>query len=189
MLADISHATSQSVLRQRNGLLGLCALLILLSAGLAVALLSKEERVILVPTVSARAALSTSRVSADYLELVTRDVAYLTLNRSPSGLDYWLEEILALVHPSAHGRVKSELMKLVAEQRGSDVSQSFRMASLRVDPKNLTSEVSGELATIVGRQVVARGMRTYRLTWSYAGLRLWLVAFEDVTLAGKEGEE
>lgn len=189
MLADISHAATQSVLRQRNGLLGLCALLIFLSVGLAAALLSKEERVILVPTMPARAALSTSKVSADYLEFVTRDVAYLTLNRSPSGLDYWLEETLALVHPSAHGRIKSDLMKLVAEQRGSDVSQTFRMTSLRVDPKNLTSEVSGELATIVGRQVVAKGMRTYRLTWRYGGLRLWLVAFEDVTPAGKEGQE
>ena len=181
MLSDIAHQAAQSALRQRNGLLGLCALLIVLCICLVLALLSRNERVILVPTLSARVGLSASRVSPDYLELVTRDVAYLMLNRSPSGLDYWMEEILALVHPSAHGPVKSELVKLISEQRGSDVSQSFRLMQLRVDPSALTSEVSGELATIVGRQVVAKARRTYRLTWRYGGLRLWLMAFEDIT--------
>ena len=186
MLADISHAAMQSLRRQRNGLLALCALLAFLCIGLTAALALKDERLVLVPTLSSKAALTTSRVSADYLELITRDVAFLTLNRSPAGLDYWMEEILALVHPTAYGRVKAELMKLVAEQRGSDVSQSFRLMGIRVDPKALTSEVTGELATIVGRQVVAKERRSYRLTWVYAGFRLSLLGFEDVTPQRRE---
>lgn len=188
MLADISHAATQSLLRQRNGLLVVCLFLLLLCSGLVLALGTKGERVVLVPTLPARAALTSSQVSADYLELVTRDVAYLMLNRSPTGLDYWMEEILALVHPSAHGRVKADLLKLVAEQRGSDVSQSFRLMRLKVDPKTLTSEVQGELATIVGRQVVAKDKRTYRLRWSYEGFRLALLGFEPVAENSKEGQ-
>lgn len=185
MLADISHAAMQSLRKQRNGLLALCVLLALLCGGLVAALASRSERLVLVPTLPARATLTTSHVSADYLEMMTRDLAYLTLNRSPAGLDYWMEEVLAVVHPSAYGRVKADLIKLVAEQRGSDVSQSFRLMSLKVDPKTLTSEVTGELATIVGRQVVSKERRTWRLRWAYAGFRLSLLGFEDVT-GGKE---
>lgn len=181
MLADVSHAAMQSLLRQRNALMVLCLVLMVLSIALVVALVAKNERLVLVPTLSAKATLTASRVSADYLEMVTRDVAYLTLNRSPAGLDYWMEEILALVHPSAYGRVKADLLTLVAEQKGSDVSQSFRLMRLRVDPKTLTSEVAGELTTIVGRQVVAREQRTFQLRWSYAGFRLLLLGFEEAT--------
>ena len=47
-------------------------------------------------------AISSSGVEADYLELVTRDVALMLLNRSPAGLDYWMEQILKLADPSAH---------------------------------------------------------------------------------------
>lgn len=186
MLADVSIAAMQTLRKQRNGLLALCVLLSVLCGALVVALAVRSERLVLVPTLPARAALSSSHVSADYLEMATRDVAYLTLNRSPAGLDYWMEEILALVHPSAYGRVKAELMQLVAEQRGSDVSQAFRLMSLRVDPKTLTSEVTGELSTIVGRQVISREKRTWRLKWSYAGFRLSLLGFEDITADGKE---
>jgi conjugal transfer pilus assembly protein TraE len=41
--------------------------------------------------------VSSAGVEADYLELVTRDAALVLLNRSPEGLDYWMNEILMLI--------------------------------------------------------------------------------------------
>src|SRR3546814_14075844 len=75
------------------------------------------------------------------------------LNRSPSSLDYWLESVLKIVHPSAYGRIKGDLLKIVNDQRGSSVSQYFALEGLRVATHGLTSEATGTLNTVVGRPV------------------------------------
>src|SRR3546814_12985683 len=78
--------------------------------------------------------LTTAGPDAHYLELVTRDTALMLLNRSPQGLDYWLGEILKLADPAAHGRLKGELVKIVEEPRGSDISQPFVIRRMDVVP-------------------------------------------------------
>ena len=112
MYSDISHERQQSLLRQRN-------LFALTSAGLGLALViagslaaTRDREVVLVPTVPKTLTVSSAGVDADYLELVTRDAALLTLNRSPSNLQYWMDSILKITDPATHGRMKAELMKV-----------------------------------------------------------------------------
>jgi len=189
MFSDISHARQQSLLRQRN-------LFALVSAGLAVALVvaaglaaTRDSEVVLVPTISKRLTVSSAGVQADYLEFVTRDAALMLLNRSPEGLDYWMEEILKVADPARHGTLKAELVRIVEEQRGSDVTQAFVIRSLSVDPKNLTSEVKGTLKTFVGAQVISSDERRFRFSWTYRGLRLALAGFDQLpTEKPKEAE-
>src|SRR3546814_18383230 len=100
------------------------------------------------------------------------DVCSSDLNRSPEGLDYWMAAILDLADPASHGRLKADLVRIVEEQRGSDVTQAFVIKSMTVDPKGLTSEVKGTLKTFVGAQVIASADRRFRFTWTYRGLRL-----------------
>lgn len=180
MFADISHERQQSLLRQRN-------LFALTSAGLSVALLvaaslaaTRDREVVLLPTLPKPLTVSSAGVEADYLELVTRDTALVLLNRSPEGLDYWMSEILKLSDPASHGRLKAELVRIVEEQRGSDVTQAFVLRSMTVDPKALTSEVTGTLKTFVGAQVIASDERRFRFSWTYRGLRLALSGFAQL---------
>lgn len=63
--------------------------------------------------------ISSAGVSAQYMEFVTRDAALMLLNRSPEGLDYWMEQILELADPAANGKLKADLVRIVEEQRGS----------------------------------------------------------------------
>jgi len=177
MLADIAHQRSQSLLRQRKVLLLAAAASFVTNIALFSALSSKDREIVLQPIATRPLTISSSGVEADYLELVTRDVALMLLNRSPAGLDYWMEQILKLADPSAHGALKAELVKIVTEQRGSDVSQAFVINGMTVDPKRLTSEVEGDLKTFVGGQVIASETKRFRLGWSYAGLRLSLTSF------------
>ena len=177
MLVQISHERSQVLLRQRN-------LFALTSAGLAVALVvaggfaaTRDREVLLVPTTRAPLTVSSAGVSAQYLEFVTRDAALLLLNRSPEGLDYWMSQILELADPAANGTLKGELIRIVEEQRGSDVTQAFVIKELKVDPGSLTSEVKGTLKTFVGAQVIASDERRFRFSWTYQGLRLALAGF------------
>ena len=102
MFSDISHERQQSLLRQRN-------LFALTSAGLGLALViagsiaaTRDREVVLVPTVPKTLTVSSAGVEADYLELVTRDAALVLLNRSPEGLDYWMNEILKLTDPASY---------------------------------------------------------------------------------------
>lgn len=180
MLTQFSHERSQALLRQRN-------LFALTSAGLGLALVvaaslaaTRDREVVLVPTLSKALTISKSGINADYLELVTRDAALMLLNRSPESLDYWMAQILELAAPAHHGELKAELVRIVEEQRGSDVAQAFVIKKLNVDPDRQTSEVSGTLKTFVGAQVIASDERKFRFTWTYQGVRLGLAGFAQL---------
>ena len=181
MFVQISHERSQALLRQRN-------LLALTSAALGIALTvaaglaaTREREVVLQPTVRTPLTISTAGVTADYLEFVTRDTALMLLNRSPEGLEYWMNQVLEIADPASRGALKAELIKIVAEQRGSDVTQAFVIRSMTVDAPRLTSQVKGTLKTFVGQQVIASDERTFHFTWSYRGLRLALAGFAQVS--------
>lgn len=176
-----SHAQGQRVLRQRNMLavaVLLLSVLVIILFGLAA---SRDREIVLQPVLRTNLTVSSSGVSKDYLEMITRDVAVLTLNRSPRNLDYWMNEVLEIAHPSAQGALKSELLKILDEQRGSSISQTFNVQSMKVDPDALVSEVTGELQTIVGNRVVSVETRRFRYTWDYTGLSLRLIGFGMVT--------
>ena len=85
-----------------------------------------------------------------------------------------------IADPAAHGRLKAELVRIVEEQRGSDISQAFVIAEMHLDPKALTSTVSGTLKTFVGAQVIASQRRSFRFRWSKRGLSLALAGFEQL---------
>lgn len=188
MLAQFSHERSQALLRQRN-------MFALTSAGLALAVVvtgglaaTRDREVVLLPTLRAPLTVSSAGASADYLEFVTRDAALMLLNRSPEGLDYWMAAILDLADPASHGRLKADLVRIVEEQRGSDVTQAFVIKSMTVDPKGLTSEVKGTLKTFVGAQVIASDDRRFRFNWTYRGLRLALAGFAQLPTDDKPKE-
>jgi len=134
MRAEFAHEQAQTYLRQRNRFAVLAAVLgltTLVSLGAAV---TRDEQVVLVPITAERITVSSGGIDAPYLELVTRDTALMLLNRAPESLDYWMANILKLADPAAHGRLKAELVRIVEEQRGSDISQAFVIAEMHVDP-------------------------------------------------------
>jgi len=174
---DLAHDRSQRVLRQRNVL---ASVVPLLAAGLAVtfaAAQSKDREVVLVPTLRSPMTLTSSSVSREYLEMVTRDVAALALNRSPETLTWWMTTILDLTDEQDRGEVKKGLIKIVAEQQGSQISQFFTPDMMTVDPGKLTSEVGGTLHTVVASKEVTSEHRTFRFRWRYNGVSLKLAGF------------
>lgn len=184
---SVGLAQSQRVIKQRNAL-GIAALVL---AALVVILFlvgaTRDREIVLQPITRTPLTLSSSGVSEDYLEMVTRDTALMTLNRSPENLTYWMESILKIATPEAHGTLKRDLMKIVTEQSGSSISQYFTISSMKVDPKTLTSEVSGTLHTVVGSKSVTAEPKTFRFSWAYRGLSLQLKGFGMVTKADANG--
>ena len=147
---------------------------------------TRDREIVLQPIVRSPLTLSSSGVSEQYLEMVTRDTALMTLNRSPENLEYWMDSILAIATPEAHGSLKRDLMKILNEQRGSSISQYFTLAGMKVDTEKLTSEVTGTLHTVVGSKSVTAEPKTFRFYWAYRGLTLQLKGFGMVTKADKD---
>ncbi|MDZ4134834.1 MAG: TraE/TraK family type IV conjugative transfer system protein, partial [Paracoccaceae bacterium] len=116
---------------------------------------------------------------------VTRDTAQLALNRSPETLQYWLDGIVAISAPEARGALKAKLLRIVAEQEGSQVTQFVTINWIRTDPENLTSQVGGVLHTIVGSKDVRREHKIFEFHWTYTGVSLRLKGFGVVVK--KEG--
>jgi conjugal transfer pilus assembly protein TraE len=172
-----SHAQNQRVLKQRNMLVVTSLALAGLAAILGIAASSRDREVVLQPVLRSPLTISSAGVSREYLEAVTRDAAVLTLNRTPQSLDYWMRSVLEMVHPSAYGQVKADLLKIVDDQRGTSIAQFFTVESMKVDPQGLTSEVTGVLHTMVGRQEVSATPKTFHYGWVFNGLSLKLVQF------------
>jgi conjugal transfer pilus assembly protein TraE len=174
---NYQHAQNQRVLKQRN-LLGITAMVL---AGVVAILLimsaTRSREIVLQPVLGSAVTVSSSGVSREYLELVTRDTAVLTLNRTPGSLDYWMKSVLAIVSPKAQGSIKADLLRIVNEQRGSSMSQYFTLEGMEIDPKALQSTVTGTLNTVVGQKVVSSEPRTFIYDWEYSGMSLKLIGF------------
>ena len=187
MELSYSHSRSQQVLRQRNILaivaVGLGALTLLLF----IVTVSRDREVVLQPILRSPVTVSSAGVSREYLEMITRDTLLLTLNRSPQNLEYWMNSVLAITAPSAQGKIKADLLKIVNEQRGSSTSQFYTIEKMELDTKNLRSEVTGSLHTIVGNKVISNERRTFRYDWEYSGLSLKLIGFGMVV--AEQGKE
>ena len=189
MELGISNQAAQRVLKQRNLLAIATVILFVLSVLLVMLAMGRDREVVLQPILSKPLVLSSSHIDKDYLELVTRDAALLTLNRSPSNLQYWMDSILDITDPKTHGRMKAELMKIFNEQNGSNVSQFFTIERLSVNPDDLTSDVNGILHTVVGSKEVTAEARTFKFVWTYNGVSLKLAGFGRVKdEKGKEGQ-
>ena len=180
---DLAHASAQRVLRQRNVLAVASLVLGVLLVGTFVVAQKRDREVVLVPTLRAPVTLSSAAVAPEYLEMVTRDVAAVALNRSPETLTWWMNSILEFTDEPARGQVKKDLMKIVAEQQGSQITQFFTPDMLQVDPAHLQSDVGGTVHTVVASKEVTNAHRTFRFTWSYNGVSLKLVGFGMVAKA------
>jgi len=177
MDAHFAHSHGQKVLKQRNLLLVVIVGLVILVGVLMGLVATRDREVVLQPILSRPMTISSSGVTTDYLEAVTRDTAYLILNRSPSGLDYWMDNILKIVSPDAYGAIKAQLIKIVSEQSNTDIAQSFLPTKMTVDPKSMTSQVTGQLRTFVGDQIIANEQKTYVFSWKHSGVSLSLIRF------------
>lgn len=174
---SLAHESSQRTLKQRNVLALVTIVLGILVVVLFGAANTRDREVVLQPLLSANMVVSSSSLSKEYLDAVTRDTALLALNRSPETLDYWMDSLISIAAPSARGDLKTKLMGIIEEQRGSQITQFITLDWVKSDPEALTSEAGGVLHTIVGSREVRRQHKIFRFEWEYSGISLKLKSF------------
>ena len=84
MELSLAHEASQRTLKQRNLLALICIVLGILVVVMFTAASTRDREVVLQPILPSEMTLSSSSVTPEYLEAVTRDTAQLALNRSPA---------------------------------------------------------------------------------------------------------
>ena len=186
MELSLAHEASQRTLKQRNLLALVCVVLGILVVVMFTAASTRDREIVLQPILPSKMALSSAAVTPEYLEAVTRDTAHLALNRSPESLQYWLDGLVEISAPETRGALKADLMQIMQEQQGSQVTQFVTIDWIRTDPENLTSQVGGVLHTVVGSRDARREHKIFEFRWKYTGVALRLKGFGVVV---KQGEE
>ena len=182
MDTSVSYARLRTALRQRN-MLAVGGMILALGVALqAYVLATRDTQIILTPTLTAEASVSSKAPSAEYLEQVTRDVANLFLNRHPHNLSYFRENILRLAHPAAHGEIEAALIATERRLLATKSATVFYPTEIFVDPDKLYSEIRGELHTYLGPERVSKDPKVFAADWRYGAMRLQLEDFYPIEI-------
>ncbi len=146
---------------------------------LAVAMLSRERTVVLVPSPAGRVYSLGATVNAAYLEDMARDVTLTLLNVHPGATAYVGDAILKMAHPSFHGAFKRRFDAWMEEVTRRKLSTAFYPTTLTADPKTLTVRITGVLKSFIGEAEVDSETVAYSLAFDYAAGRLTLASFRE----------
>jgi conjugal transfer pilus assembly protein TraE len=159
------------------GLLGLSVATCLVQA---VLLLTSKE-IVLAPTLPAALALTPGgAVPADYLEAVSRDVAYTFLNRTPETDAYFERSMEQVIEPATYQRIKAQLVDARKAREATRSSQAFFPDDVCVLAARLYVEVAGTLEESKGSDVVETTHRLYALQFVRHGSSVRLSAIGEL---------
>lgn len=142
----------QKVIAQRNIFLFFSVILSISVILLSCLLLSKNERVVIIPTVGPSLWVEESQVSDTYLEKFGAYLADQFLSRSPADIDRKNKIILEHVHPSFYHAAKKQLLQERDAVIKSNQTLLFRPSRSLIDPLTQVYILEGELLVFVGKQ-------------------------------------
>ena len=158
------------------------ALGVSIAANLVIGLLALSERqTLLVPMLPNPVVLSqTGGVSADYLEAVARDCAYLFLNRTPDNESFFDQQILKVADAATYQSVRDALIDAEHHMANAHVSQTFIPTDWYVDARKLYVEVAGNLIVGNGAQQPQAASKIYAMRFVRRGSGIRLLSFEEI---------
>jgi conjugal transfer pilus assembly protein TraE len=175
---------------QRSVVLGGLLALSLTSTAVLSLCLMNSSQIILVPTLPADASLDANgHVDAEYLEDMSRDVAWLFLNKTPETSRYFERKAQRIMDPTSFEGVKVALEKESARAEATHTSQAFFPDDFFEDPSNLYSEVRGRLVIMQGTQVIDDQPKIYALHWSKTGTLVRLLSIAEIDPKDARGEK
>lgn len=169
--------------------IALCAsLLVNMVQGLVNLSLLGNSRTVVVPAGFQKEFwVSDKEVSASYLSEMARHIAYLVLNVTPDTIDYNQQKLLQLVHPSAYGKIKNQMIENKNHLLEQKITTVLFVTDVKPVPENLSVEVSGDLQVFIGEGRVPPQRKTYRVQFDHSDGRLSLLRFEEALLKAGEG--
>ena len=178
--------SSESILRvgvekQRNILLLVCLGLLFANIFLATALLSHDDKIIVVPAGFNKSFyVRGSYVSSEYLEEMGEFVAHLILNISPENADYKYEKLLKYVDTRSYDYFKEHYLDLITKFKQEDISTYFSPKTMEVDENNLRVVLEGDYIQSAGSEQVSRSLEKFYIQFIVApGGKILISEFGD----------
>ena len=169
-----------TVWQQRLAILGL-----VLCLGLALAIMFNmvgRERIVLTPPAIERSFWVTKdKVSASYLEQMGSFIAYLTLDVSPSSVEWKKTMLLQYVAPDVYGALQTRQDLEADRLKRLNATTQFSVAQLVPNEDNLTVNLKGRLATFINGTRTSDVEKEYVVAFDYTGNRIQLKRFEEWT--------
>jgi conjugal transfer pilus assembly protein TraE len=167
-----------TVWQQRLAILGLVGCLAL--ALLSVLGMVGHERIVLTPPVIDKSFwVAKDRVSASYLEQMGSFIAYLTLDVSPSSIEWKKAMLLQYVAPDTYGTLQTRQDLEGDRLKRLNATTQFSVAQLVPDEDALTVRLRGRLATFINGTRTSDVEKEYVVAFDYRGNRIQLKRFEE----------
>lgn len=170
------------VIRQRNGYLVLAIALVFLCILLTFALceVSLHKRTFLVPPDINRSFwVSESTVSSEYLAEMSLFFMSLRLNLTPSNVKAQRDMLLKYADPKYYGELKMQLVAEGDRIAKEDLSYAFYPVDFKVDAKNLTTKVTGDIKATIGKETLPDKRVNFLLKFNYSYGRLFVTSFKE----------
>ena len=164
--------------QQRMTIIGL-----VLCLGLALVIMFNmvgRERIVLTPPAIDKSFwVAKDRVSASYLEQMGSFIAYLTLDVSPSSIDWKKTMLLQYVAPDVYGALQTRQDLEADRLKRLNATTQFSVSQLVPSEDTLSVHLKGRLATFINGTRTSDVEKEYVLVFDYSGNRIQLKRFEE----------
>jgi conjugal transfer pilus assembly protein TraE len=172
-------------LRRRNRGLGLtvAGLLLALLVCLVILLnvIGSERTIVVPPSIDKTFWVTKERISREYLEQMGSFIAWLILDVSPASIDWKRGILLNYVAPEQYGAIKTR-QEIEAERlKRINAATAFSPQQLVPGTEATTLLIRGRLRTLVNGQETANEQKSYRAEFRYAGGRIHLQSFQEIS--------
>lgn len=124
--------------------------------------------------------VSRNAASQEYLERMSKWVAFQELTMTPAGADANEEELLKLVHPKYYGKCKEQMDLAIAKLKRDNAATVFSVQQVQTQPKFLAALVRGRLVTYINSSRVDDEDTIFFVQFEMSGGRAQLVEAHEV---------
>ena len=171
--------------RKRNRNLGLAAggliASLLICLVIIVNLVGTERTIVVPPSIDKTFWVTKDQVSKEYLEQMGSFIAWLILDVSPASIDWKKDILLNYVAPDQHGAMQSRQEIESERLKRINASTSFLPQQLVPSEERQSVVIRGRLRTQVNGQETATQTKAYLAEFRYAGGRMHLNAFKEMS--------
>ena len=164
--------------QQRNIFVLSTGFLLVSNILLSIFVMSRSERVILVPPAITRPLWSeNSHLSKEYLEEMSLFMAHLILDNSPDRAEYQRHLLMKYVSPDSYGKIKAQLLSQAETFKKNSVSTCFRPLDVKVWPKTHRVQINGKLSSFVGEKKISERDETVVIQFEMNHGRIFIKSF------------
>ena len=180
---------AKTALFQRNVAVAGVGVFGIISVLLSVSLARLDSKIVIVPLTGGQPMeVSDSKVSAAYLEAITRDVTTTFLNTTPQSEDYVRRVLVDFACPEFHGSLVQQISDRWREIKRFQLTTVFYPQSISFGDNDLSTRVRGRLDTYVNQDRTSTKTKWFELTFKNNASKICLSGFYEVDKSGTRVE-